>query len=518
MDKKVQTYTGKELRGYLVGMFGQNMIYNIVATGLVSYYLQFILKIPVMAIGVIVAVARVWDAVNDPMMGTIVDRTRSKWGKCRPYLIIFPAIIGAMTILCFANGIYTNAETQAQKVIIVAVAAVTYILWGMCFTVCDIPLWGITSLMTEDENDRSKILGLARLAAGVGGIGVLIVQIGQVMGSVFSKNIAEGDPNYDALIESANQKGFIVAVVVLTVISTILFEFAGLRTKERVEVNEKKYTFKENFKIMWQCRPFRQILISGILRSPIQLLMLIAMSFVTYYYANGNIMNFITDDGLNWGMLINIGLIAIGIFAGQFVAMAITPALSKKIENKKLYNFFSVAGAVPFAMLFVLYKLSGGDLTSIFWVILTSLMFMLASAGMGGINVLQSIMIADCVDYEEYHHNIRPDGVFFSGQSFITKLSGGIAALIQSIAYSQVHFSDEAIKVMESELNKGTSFVTYNDGKFAAVMFFLISIPPAIGMLLSAIPTANFAMSDKEHSKILGELVARRAAKDTDNS
>ncbi|MDE6767088.1 MAG: MFS transporter, partial [Eubacterium sp.] len=170
-----------------------------------------------------------------------------------------------------------------------------------------------------------------------------------------------------------------------------------------------------------------------------------------------------------------------------------------------------IAGAVPFALLFVFFKIAGGDITPIGWVIVISLCFLLASAAMGGINVLQSVMIADCVDYEEYHNGIRPDGVFFSGQSFITKLSGGIAALIQSLVYGAVGFSDVVVEQTQQALNEGASFITYNDGKFASAMFFLISIPPAIGMLLSAIPTLKYAMTDKEHTRILDELIAKRA-------
>lgn len=505
-----QTYTKKERNMYLAGMFGQNMIYNIIATGLVGYYLQYVIYVPVIAIGWIIAVARVWDAINDPMMGTIVDKTKSKWGKCRPYLIIFPAIIGVITILTFVNGNYAEAQTQAGKVIIVAWAAVSYILWGMLYTVGDIPLWGLTSLMSEDENDRSKLLGLARIAAGVGGLGVLVVQIAQVAAGIFT---AKG---YS--VNKANQYSFILTVVILTVVSTIMFELAGVGTKERVKSSEERHTMKENFKIMWQCKPFRQILISGILRSPIQLLMLIAMSFVTYYYANGNFLNIFPESGINWGMFINIAIIAIGIFAGQFIAMAITPMLAEKFENKKIYNFFSIGGAVPFFLLFVIFKIAGGDLTPLGWVIATGVLLFLASAGMGGINVMQSVMIADCVDYEEYHTGIRPDGVFFSGQSFITKLSGGIAALIQSFAYGAVSFSDKNIEAMNEALTRGENFITYNDGKYAAVMFMLISIPPAIGMLLSALPTLKYALSDKEHGRILDALVEKHAAQNSEEA
>ena len=508
MGDTKRTYTGKELGGYLVGMFGQNLIYNIVATGL-YFYFQNVICLPAMALGWIMTIARIWDAITDPMMGTIVDKTKTKWGKCRPYLIIFPGIIGVVTILTFLNGNYANATTTTQKVLIVAWAGISYIAWGMCFTVCDIPLWGITSLMTEDENDRGKILGLARMVAGVGGIGVLVVQIAQALSGAFNGNM---------------QKAFIVTVIIMTVIASVLFEFAGICTRERVEKSERTYTFKENFQIMFRNKPFRQILISGILRSPIQLLMIVAMTLVTYYYANGNIMNILNTDpagkitGINIKVLIGLGAVAAGLFIGQFVAMGITPVLIKKIEKKTLYNFYSLAGAIPFALIFVFYKVSGGDLTTVGWSIVIGVCMLFASASFGGINVLQSIMIADCVDYEEYHNGVRTDGVFFSGQSFITKLSAGLATIISSVVYSIVGYSGANVDKLNKAIEKGASFITYDGGsgvgKYAAAMFFLISIPPAIGMALSALPTLKYAMSDKEHAKILDELISRRNNKD----
>ena len=512
MSNQVKTYTKKEAAGFLTGMFGQNLIYNIVATGL-YFYFQNVICLPAMALGWIMAIARVWDAVNDPMMGTIVDKTRSKWGKCRPYLIIFPAIIGVITILTFINGNYAEASSQAQKVLIVGWAAVSYIAWGMCFTVCDIPLWGITSLMTEDKNDRSKLLGLARMVAGVGGIGVLIVQVAQALAGAF-----DGDM----------QKAFIVTAVVFTAVASILFEFAGIFTRERVERSDKSYTFKENFKIMVGNKPFRQILISGILRSPIQLLMIVAMTLVTYYYANGNIMNILKTNedgsiaGIDFKILIGLGSVAVGLFAGQFIAMGITPVIIKKVEKKTLYNFYSIAGAVPFALIFVFFKIANGDLTSTFWSIMVGLCMLFASASFGGINVLQSVMIADCVDYEEYTNGVRTDGVFFSGQSFITKLSAGIATLISSGVYAFVGYSGENVDRLNKAIyEEGASFITYDGGsgvgKYAAAMFFLISIPPAIGMVLSALPTLKYALSDKEHERILAELVAKRNEEKTEN-
>ena len=282
MPNNKNTYTKKERNSFLTGMVGQNVIFNIISTGLVGYYLQYVIFIPVVAIGWIVAVARVWDAVNDPMMGVIVDRTHTKWGKCRPYLIFTPVIIGVITVLTFVNGNYSQASSIG-KVLIVAWAAISYVLWGMTYTAGDVPLWSVTSLMTEDETDRAKLLGLARIFASVGALGVFIVQAAQIVSnSLINKGIE---------VSKANQYGFIIVAIIFTVVATVLFEIAGLGTREHVAHSEEHRTVKESFKVMWQCKPFRQIFISGILRSPIQILLLVAMPLVTYYYANGNIMN-----------------------------------------------------------------------------------------------------------------------------------------------------------------------------------------------------------------------------------
>ena len=173
----MNTYTKKERNMYLMGLMGQNMIYNIIGTGM-AFYFQSVIFIPAMAISVIMGVARVWDAINDPMMGTIVDRTRTKWGKCRPYLFFVPGIVMITTILTFINGQYSGANSATTNALIIGWAGVSYILWGMTYTAGDIPIWGITALMTEDDKDRSTLLGLARI---IGGVGSAIIMVAIVL-------------------------------------------------------------------------------------------------------------------------------------------------------------------------------------------------------------------------------------------------------------------------------------------------------------------------------------------------
>ena len=598
-NKNVKTYTGRELGGFLTGLAGQNIIYNIIAAGLLFYF-QSVIFLPAMAVSLIFALARVWDAINDPMMGTIVDKTRTKWGKCKPYLLFVPAAVCVATILPFVNSMYawpndkydveaadiaayveynentftehetvtfeekeylvvslnnswdvtknedgekiktpvmvyeigadgsytavedlTLAETVVGEfqntygftkvavgkgVAIIAWAAISYVLWGMVYTIGDIPLWGVTSLMTEDQNDRAKALSLARIVANVGAIGMMFTFIAPSFNGVF---MAKGMDEAHAL-----RMSYIVTAIIMTVFSSILFEVAGLSVKEKVTPSaEKRYTIKDNFRIMFSNRPFRQILISGVLRSPVLLLSTVAMTLVMYYFCNSAddpVSAFVTPDGFNVSLLLKVVVVAIGIFGGMIGVPAFVPALARKFEKKKLYNFFCLMGAVPFALVFVIFKVSGGDILSWGWIIVMGVLFFMASAAMGALNVLQSVMIADCVDYEEYTNGVRTDGVFFSGQSFITKLSSGIASLITGIVYTIVGFSGANVALLNNALINGAKFVEYNGGSYASAMFFLVSIPPAIGMVLSALPTLKYALSDQEHTRILDVLNARR--------
>lgn len=507
MEKNgVRTYSGKELTGYLVGLAGQNIIYNITSAALMFYF-QSVIFLPAMAYSSIVAIARVWDAINDPMMGNIVDKTQTKWGKCKPYLLFVPAVVLITTILPFLNSQYDTGASFGQKALIIGWAGFSYILWGMTYTAGDIPLWGVTSLMTEDAKDRSKILALARIVASAGMIGMLV----QFVAPSFKETVG----NMFHIEDDATQLqySYILLAIVTTIFASILFQFAGLSVKEKVKPRtEKTYTMKENFSTMWNCKPFRQILVSGILRSPIQLLSTSALTLVIYYYFDNDPGRALAgENGMNFSLIIKVAIVAIGIFGGMLVSSAATPALASKFEKKTLYNFYSIAGAVPFALVLVLYVVFKEKLiTSMAASVVMGVVFFAASWAMGALNVLQSVMIADCVDYEEYHHSVRPDGVFFAGQSFITKLSAGIATIIQGIVFSVVHWSDDVIKAANDALAAGGVSFAVDYEKFAFAMFFLVSIPPMIGLLLSAIPTLKYEITNAKHKEILGALVEAR--------
>ena len=545
----LRTYTSRERNFYLAGMVGQNIIYNVVGAAL-SYYFQFTLAIPAIIVTVLMAIARVWDALNDPIMGTIVDKTRTKWGKCRPYLIYIPMPIFVITTLCFVNfGFYEVGQT-AMNALIVAWAAVTYLLWEIAYTVGDIPLWGVTSLMTEDEKARNKLLSMARIFGGIGaGVSLLAMQpaalaiggfISEPIGvklagseEAWQAIVAESEANTAAFNEGLNENlpyeeleqylvvnpilseatrqgerwGFLIAAAAFGLLGAALFQLCGPNIKERVPSSEKRYTLKENVKIMFGNKPFRQILLSGILGSPRMLIQIAAMPLINYYFAN--------KDALM--AIVYMALLGGGVFVGQFVAMGIAPKVLTKVSKKNLYNYSNLAGVIPFMFLYIAYVADSGGLANWYWVAVLFFIFIIAGASLGFATVLQSYMIADCIDYEEYIHGVRPDGVFFAGQTFIAKLQSGIATIISGIFYAIYKFSDSEVEKVNNYISAGIMPRTVPEFEpYMRVLFVIVSIPPAIGCILTVLPTWKYCLDDAEHKRILAELAARRSANETE--
>ncbi len=493
MDQ-LRTYTKKEARMYLVGMAGQNIIYNVVNTGL-YFYFQNVICLPAVALGWIFALARVWDAINDPMMGVIVDHTHSKHGKCKPYLMYVPLAIFIITCAAFFNGNYAElkmAGETTKSIFVVVWAAISYVLWGMTYTVGDIPLWGVISRMTEVEEDRVKLISWARIAAAIGAAMSLVTIVA----------ISQGVNGALHLPDNA-QKGFIIVGVAFTAVGCLLFECTGLGVKEHVRLTngEQSKGFIDSMKIVWSCKPFRRLMISGVLRSPIALFNNIIITLATYYYCDGNLMNILQGGKI----LVVVLIFALGYALGMFGSTLIVPVLMKKWDVKKLYNSTAFS-AIPMVLLFVCYVgLPDGSFKEIGWGALIGVLVLLSGTGQGIVNVCQSVMITDCIDYEEYHTGYRPDGVFFSGQSFITKLSSGVASLISAYVFAYVGYTDVNIAKMNEALNAGASFAA-DYSTYSWAMWFLVTVPAGIGLALAVIPTLKYEITPESRKEMSAAL------------
>jgi len=491
---------------YLLGMTGQNILATII--GLVAYYLQFTILIPAIIVSTIVAAAKIWNAFNDPIMGTIVDKTRTKWGKCRPYLLFAPGPILLTTVMCFSNfGFYDSSAGffGGRNLLIVFWAVISYLLWEAAFTVGDVPVWGITALMTEDDKDRAKLLSFSRIAAAAGG-GMALLTVQPTALALGKKFAAFFPATAKVSSEAAGERmGFIAAAIIFGFAGCALFQLTGIFVRERIPASKEKHTLKENFGLMWTNKPFRQILLSGVLGSPRKMLSVAVIPLVTYCYANKD----------SKAIVFYMALLGGGMFAGQIAAVYSAPKLIRYFSKKNIYNCSQLFGVGIFISLFALYAAAPTKVTEPFYLAACVLLFIAGGASNAFTEVLQSFMIADAVDYEEHKNGIRPDGAFFSGLTFIGKLCSGIAVIISGIAYTLSGFTGDKVEEVNAFIANGGIFrLAPQYHKYLMVFFFLVSVLPAIGGILAVIPTWKYSLSDKEHSRILAELNTRRHSDD----
>ena len=192
MEKR--TLTELEKFAYGIGAVGKDMVYMLSAS-YVLYYFQDIMGVSAIAMGIILLVARVFDAFNDPIMGVIVAKTKTKWGKFRPWLMIGTITNTVLLIMMFA------APPSLSPKGLIAYAAVTYIMWGVTYTMMDIPYWSMVPAFTESGKEREGLSALARSCAGVGSAIITIVTvmsvsaIGSSMAAQSTENIVK---EYDA--------------------------------------------------------------------------------------------------------------------------------------------------------------------------------------------------------------------------------------------------------------------------------------------------------------------------------
>lgn len=488
--QSINTYTTKERNMYLIGLVGQNIIYGV--STVFSYYFQFTLLIPAMAVSIILTMNQIWDAIKDPIMGVIMDKTQTKLGKARPFVLFSPIPAGVLLIMCFCNGIYKTTFC-VSNIFIVLWAALSCFLFGLAFSAGDIPINSLPNLMTENEQDRTKLISLKTIGVVVAGLSVAVQPLALQVGNLFHDMGME--------LQKSERAGFLTIAILFSACGTIMFQLAGFFVKERIVVNRKASSIGENFKLMWKNTPFRAVLISGILASPKAVEMVGSLPLYTYYYANKEPML----------IIVYAVLLGFGSFAGKLIASHITPKLVIRHEKRILFIVCNLICAAIMLLIYLLYLSAPTQMATPVYLFITALLYTVGGTASGIQSIIINLFIADAVDMEEYESGIRPDGVFTSGQTVTVKISSGISSLIGGILYAVVGLSSERIAQMNTFVEMGGVLRTTTD--FSGEMnifFFLSTIPSVIGAILCILPVIKYPLSDKEHTRMLDEINKRR--------
>ncbi|MDE5598847.1 MAG: glycoside-pentoside-hexuronide (GPH):cation symporter, partial [Lachnospiraceae bacterium] len=383
----------REKASYGLGAVGKDMVYMLSASYILYYY-QDILGVSAIAMGIILMAARVFDAFNDPVMGVLVAKTKSRWGKFRPWLLVGTILNAIILYFMFAAPPSLNGSG------LVAYAAATYIIWGVTYTMMDIPYWSMIPAFTEGGKEREGLTTLARSCAGVGSAVITII----TMKCVY-------------LLGQGNERlGFRLFALIIAIIFVLFIICTCLNIKEKSTVDVDSPSVGQMFKALIQNDQAMAVVITIVL---INCAIYTTSNLVIYFFKYD-------FGGENWYDAYTL----FNTFGGaiQILSMMLFFPLLRKFFNalQVFYISFFMAVAGYVALLILAFT----NMSSVYLLFIPGF-FIFDANGM--LTVIVTIFLANTVDYGELKNNRRDESVIFSMQTFVVKLASGVAALIASI-------------------------------------------------------------------------------------
>jgi melibiose permease len=400
------------------------------------YYYQDILGISAIAMGVILLAARVFDAFNDPIMGVIVAKTRTRWGKFRPWLFVGTLLNAIVLFLMF------SAPPTLDGGGLIAYAAITYILWGVTYTMMDIPYWSMIPAFTQGGKERENMSAMARSCAGVGSALVTVITM------ICVYRLGNGN----------EYTGFKWFALILSVVFFVTILITCLNIKEKSTVDMETVSVGQMFKALLRNDQAVTVVITIVL---INTSVYITSNLVIYFFKY----DFGGADWYNGYTLFNTFGGAIQILS----MMVLFPLLRKFIDTIKI---FYVSFIMAIAGYVVLLALVFTSMSNVF-VLFIPAFFIFAANGM--LLVLTTIFLANTVDYGEMKNKRRDESVIFSMQTFVVKLASGIAALVVSICLSLCHLSS----------NTDATDIAGSVGGNVIGLRMTMTVIPIIGLLIA---------------------------------
>jgi len=438
-----------------LGTIGRDMLYSLISMYLI-FYLSDIVNLSNSVLWWVTAIimgARIFDALNDPIMGVIVDNTRSRFGKFKPWITIGAFASGIFTILLFT-------DFQLNGTAFILLFAFLYVMWGISFTANDISYWSMLPSLSTDQKERERIGAFARICANIG--------LFMVVAGIVPLTTAIGDAT-----GSMKTAYFIFTLVVVAVmwIGQSITVFGVKEKKDQFKVEEKT-TLRGMVRAIFKND---QLLYTAIAMALFMIGYVTTTGFGLYYfkYAFG-------DEGM-------YSIFAVILGVAQITALAIFPLFSKKFNRKKLYTGATIFVFAGYGVFFF------SPMNMIFIGIAGLLLFL----GQAFIQLLMLMFLADTVEYGQWKLGRRNESVTFALQPFINKMGGAIASGIvgATIIISGINEAETAADVTAGGL------LTLKMAMFVLPLLFILA-----GYIIYR---AKYKIDQKMFSQILEELKER---------
>lgn len=472
VSKKYMNF--KEIAAYSLGLFGFQAIVGL----LNSYQAEFdgsILGVNVSVVAILILIAKIVSAVADPVVGNLVDRSKSKHGKFKS-MILYSII----PLLVMTAVIFIDVPFKSNTMLTYVWIFVTYLIWSIAMTMGDVPSQGIASVLTPNPDERTNVVSISNTFKQVGfsacvvivPIVCLIVKGGsQVFGF-------EGDT--DTPMIAAEYLG---TAILTAVLGCALFALIPLINKERVaNTSTEKTTAKDMINALKNNKPFMLVIISYFLGFGRQMAMGIQVQAATVILGSQNL----------------VAVLGIVTAVGSMISMALCPLLIKKLDEKKAYIILSVYGFAASIFSFVIGHFWFKSPDNMVLTVLFYASLFLIGLQFGAVTLMPMIMTADAVDYYEYETGKRMEGACYSILTLTIKVCLALGTAVGLIFVQQSGYYEG--------LTTGTFTTNTKD-----IIFFAYTALPGILALLSIIPMFKYDICGEKKAKISAALAERRA-------
>ncbi len=385
--------TFKQKAAFGIGAVGKDMVYALSAS-YAMYFYQDVLGLSATFVGLILMIARIFDAVNDPFMGVLVAKTHTRWGRFRPWLFSGSVLNAVVLYALFA-------APDLEQAGLMVYFTVVYILWGVTYTMMDIPYWSMIPAVTKTSSDRENLSVVGRTCAGVGS--ALIAMFTMLL--------------VGALGGDSERDGFRWVALIVAVVFVIAEVLCCVFFKEKSQTKMETAGVKDMFSALFRNDQAMIVVLSIVL---INSALYLTSNFVIYFFKYD-------FGGVNWKGDYTL-FSTVGGAAQILGMMVLYPLLRKKLSSTRVFTVSLVAGICAYALLLVM-CLTGFSNNLIVLFIPGVMIF----ACNGMLSVLTTLFLSNSVDYGQLKTGRREESVIFSMQTFVVKAASGVAVFLAGI-------------------------------------------------------------------------------------
>ena len=451
----------KQFAAYGLGAVGKDMVYALSAS-YIMYYYQDILGLSATFVGFILMIARVFDAANDPFMGVVVAKTNSRWGKFRPWIFTGTILNAFVLYALFA------APAVSGKALMIYFAVI-YILWGVTYTMMDIPFWSMIPAVTSTIKDRENLSVVGRTCAGVG---YALINVFTVM--AVSK-----------LGGGIERTGFRLFALIIAILFVIFILFTCFTIREQKVENMQTTSVKEMFKALFNND-----------QAIVTVVTIVLINSALYITSNLLIYFFKYDiGGTTWKDAYTL-FTSVGGISQILGMMVVYPILRSKLSNTIIFKLGLCLAIFGYAFLLALCLLGYSSVLTMLMV--PGIMIFVSN---GILTVLTTVFLANTVDYGEVKTGHREESVIFSMQTFVVKAASGLAVFITGVSLDLIGLTSK------DGLGEGIS--TFSSPLLG--LRLLMTILPMIGLVLALVLfTRKFILTDEKAEQIRKQLEEKK--------